>query len=195
MLKILNTWDTDVFLAINGWHNSFFDIVMSLASNILVWIPLFIIFLYYLVRQYDRRAWMILIFAGIMIAISDQTSVHLFKDVFQRLRPCHNPELENIVHLVNGHCGGQYGFVSSHAFNIFGLAVYLSMILGRKLRYFTVFVMLWAALIGYSRVYLGVHYPGDVLVGALCGSLLGWLMAKLVFYLLKKFPLNTHQGI
>jgi undecaprenyl-diphosphatase len=195
MLETLNKWDTSVFLAINGWHSNFFDTVMWLTSNTLVWIPLYIIFLYFLVRQYDRRAWIILFFTTVMIVISDQASVHLFKDVFQRLRPCHNPNLQDVVHIVKGHCGGQYGFVSSHAFNIFALAVYLSMMLGKKLKYFTPLVILWAVIIGYSRVYLGVHYPGDVIVGAACGILLGWLMGKLVRYLLVKFPINTQHGI
>ena len=195
MLETLNKWDTSVFLAINGWHSSIFDTVMWLMSNTLVWIPLYIIFLYFLVRQYDRRAWIILFFTAVMIVISDQASVHLFKDVFQRLRPCHNPNLQDVVHLVKGHCGGQYGFVSSHAFNTFSLAVYLSMMLGKKVKYFTPLVILWAVIIGYSRVYLGVHYPGDVIAGAACGILLGWLMGKLVLYLLEKFPLNTQHGI
>ena len=173
MLEWLKFIDTRVFLAINGAHNGFFDVVMFWASDRLIWIPLYLFLAYLLFRHYGRRAWILLLFAGLAITLSDQTSVHLFKQVFHRLRPCHEPSVSQLVHLVNGKCGGMYGFISSHAANSFALATYLSLLLGKKIRGFTFLMFAWALLLCYSRVYLGVHYPGDVIVGAIWGAGIG----------------------
>lgn len=176
MLEQLKSIDTAIFLAINGAHSSFFDFIMFWASNKLIWIPLYIFFAYLLFRNYGKRAWVLVIMAGVTITISDISSVHLFKDVFQRPRPCHEPSLEGLIHLVNGNCGGQYGFISSHAVNSFALTTFLSLLLGKKIRYFTFLIIAWALLLCYSRVYLGVHYPGDVIVGSIWGAGIGAAM-------------------
>ena len=114
----------------------------------------------------------------IIITISDQVSVHAFKNVFLRFRPCHDPELEGLVHIVNGKCGGEFGFYSSHASNHFALAVFLSFIFRGRLRFFTPVILLWAGVISYSRIYLGVHFPFDVLAGAIAGTVIGMLGYK-----------------
>ena len=173
MLETLNSIDTSMFLAINGAHSALFDFVMSWASEKLIWIPLYVFFAWLLYKHYGRKSILLILAAGVIIVITDQTSVYLFKNVFHRLRPCHDPSLAGMVQLVNDRCGGQYGFISSHAANSFGLAAFLALLLGKKIRYFTVSVVLWALLLCYSRVYLGVHYPGDVIVGALWGAGIG----------------------
>ena len=170
MLEQLKAIDTDLFLAINGAHSPFFDFIMYWVSDKLIWIPLYVFLAWLLYRQYGKRSWILILFAGIAVAISDQTTVHLFKNVFLRLRPCHEPSLAGMVHLVNDHCGGNYGFISSHAGNSFTLATYLSLLLGKKIRFFTPLILFWALLISYSRVYLGVHYPADVIVGGIWGA-------------------------
>jgi undecaprenyl-diphosphatase len=119
-------------------------------------------------------------------AISEQVSVHLFKEVFMRLRPCHEPELAGQVRLVTHGCGGQYGFVSTHATNSFNLAVLSALLIKRK--WFTISVFAWAILVSYSRVYVGVHYPGDILGGAILGGLIG---TSVYFLTRKVFGKNT----
>jgi undecaprenyl-diphosphatase len=173
MLEQLKSIDTDLFLAINGAHTSFFDFIMFWASDKWIWVPLYFFFAYILYRQFGKRAWVLVLMAGLAITISDLSATHLFKQVFQRPRPCHEPSLEGIIHLVNGHCGGKYGFISSHASNSFALATFLSLLLGKKIRFFTPLMIAWALLLCYSRIYLGVHYPGDVIVGAIWGAGLG----------------------
>ncbi len=175
VLEFLNHLDTDLFLLINGWHGSFFDVFMVYVSARFFWIPFYLVLLYLLVREQKKRSWLALVAIVVLITLSDQISVHAFKEVFQRLRPCHNDSLALMVHTVEG-CGGKYGFISSHASNSFALAFFLTALLRDRYRWIVWVMYGWAILTIYSRVYLGVHYPGDVLAGALVGSLLGWVV-------------------
>ncbi len=184
-LNMLNTWDTDLFLILNGAHNSFWDFIMFWASDKFIWIPVYALFLFILWRKYSSKIWIVMLFAALLIFLSDQISVHLFKDVFQRLRPCNDPALEGMVHLVNGKCGGSFGFYSSHASNIFAIAVFVISLLGKKNLWMLLLILIWADLIAYSRIYLGVHYPGDVIAGVVAGSLMGWMLARFLKNLLK----------
>jgi len=185
-LHTLDSWDKDLFLALNGAHSSFWDTIMWWSSDKFIWIPVYLLFLYLLWRQYRGKIWVIMIFAALLIFLSDQISVHLFKDVFHRLRPCHEPGLEGMVYIVNGKCGGSYGFYSSHASNIFAIAVFVISMYKRHCPSLILGIFLWAGLIAYSRIYLGVHYPGDVIAGAIAGSCLGWIIARFLKNLLEK---------
>lgn len=185
-LNMLNTWDTDLFLILNGAHNSFWDFIMFWASDKFIWIPVYALFLFLLWRKYYSKIWIVILFAALLIFLSDQISVHLFKDVFQRLRPCNDPALDGMVHLVNGKCGGSFGFYSSHASNIFAIAVFVISLLGKKNPWMILLILIWAGLIAYSRIYLGVHYPGDVIAGAMVGSLLGWMVVRFLKNVLRK---------
>ncbi len=187
--------DEQLFLFFNGMHSSFFDEVMWWVSDTFIWAPFYIL-LYVIilrkrwgnnVRNY-KTAVLVLLVAGLTILLTDQLTSGFMKPFFERLRPSHEPGLEGLVHLVadeNGNLyrGGTYGFASSHAANAFAIAVYVaSLIRGRVI---WVVMIFWAALVAYSRIYLGVHYPGDVLAGAAIGSLIAWLTTK-IYYRLEK---------
>jgi undecaprenyl-diphosphatase len=177
-LDQLDAWDRAVFLLLNGAHTPWLDPVMLAVSDMLLWFPLYILFLYLLQRRYGWKglAWSVPVIA-VMILCSDKGSVLLFKENFTRLRPCHQPALEGLVHLVPDGCGGRFGFISSHASNHFAIAVFMIGALRMRPRVVVPALLFWATLIAYSRVYLGVHYPGDVFVGALYGSLIGLVFA------------------
>ena len=169
--------DQQLLLYLNSLNSPFWDQVMYAISGKFLWIPLYLAILIYLGYTYKRKFLVILLFIILGITIADQTSVHLFKNMFQRLRPCHEPALEGMVHLVRGECGGLYGFVSSHATNSFYVAVFSLLFIRR--RWYTVSIIIWALVVGYSRIYLGVHYPGDVICGSLLGALVGWFVYTL----------------
>jgi len=178
--------DTHLFLAINGMHTDTWDNIMWWISGKYTWWPFYLLVLGYL--GYTGR-WQLLpmiLFIALGITLTDQTSVHLFKNVFHRLRPCHEPLLEGMVHIVNNKCGGQYGFISSHASNAFGVAL---LVIGWTRKHWITAVMLtWAMLIAYSRVYLGVHYPGDVIAGGVWGAVCGWILGLLYRWMRSSIP-------
>ncbi|NJM14748.1 MAG: phosphatase PAP2 family protein [Bacteroidales bacterium] len=126
----------------------------------------------WIIFRFRWKSIAIVISIALAITLADQVSVKLFKNVFERLRPCHNESIMHLVHTVNNKCGGQFGFVSSHAANTFALASILYQII--KKQWFTIMIFCWAGLVAYSRIYLGVHYPADIAGGALLGVLIGW---------------------
>ena len=192
MLEKLIQLDIDLFVYLNGKHSIYMDLLMYWISDKWIWIPLYIVFLYLLVRHYGVKSiWVFLLSVALLITLSDQGSVKLFKNVFERLRPC-NPEspVAHVVHIVKARCGGGYGFISSHATNTAALGIFLISFLGKKIKLFTPLVVFWFLLVGYSRIYLGVHYPGDVLGGFIFGSFLGWAIAKLTKFVLYKLDYN-----
>ncbi|MDR2887221.1 MAG: phosphatase PAP2 family protein [Bacteroidales bacterium] len=176
LLNIISL-DQQLLLYINSLNSPFWDEVMYVISGSLVWVPLYLAILTFTAIRYRKKFFVILPFIILAIALADLSSVHLFKNIVQRLRPCHEPALEGLVHIVRGKCGGAYSFVSSHAANCFCAATVSSLFLGK--RWFSTAMVCWAAIIGYSRIYLGVHYPGDVICGAALGFIVGWGVFRL----------------
>jgi len=185
---MLEHYDQQLLLFLNSHHTPFWDAVMYTLSGRIIWAPLYLAILIYLGYTYRRKFLVILLFVIIAITLSDQISAHVFKNLFQRLRPCHDPVIGGMVHLVKGECGGMYGFVSSHAANSFMVALFSLMFIRR--RWYTISILAWASAIGYSRIYLGVHYPGDVICGAILGALIGWGVYRLYDLTDKKILVN-----
>lgn len=190
MIEWLISFDKDLFLTLNGLHNGFFDFLMWWISKGITWLPLHVLVAYLLIKQYGVKGWIIMLFTAVLITMTDQSSVQLFKNVFERLRPCHNPEFEGLVHIVNNKCGGKYGFVSSHSANYFGIFTYMFLWLRKSHPVFSWFLILCAAIIAYSRVYLGVHYPADIVGGALLGVACAFIAFYMCRFLLSRLPLK-----
>lgn len=192
MLEFLQEIDQAILLAVNSWNSPFWDNVMWWISGKYSWWPFYLALLVYIFWQKNwKEALFILLSVILLITLSDQTSVHLFKEVFERPRPSYHPVLTDQLHYVNNYKGGKYGFISSHASNTFSVAFFLVLVFRR--RWLTFILIFWAALVSYSRMYLGVHYFFDVFVGALWGMLLGFIIYKL-FLLTKEKLLQKHQG-
>src|SRR5450759_2724918 len=174
---MLERLDQQLFLFLNSLNSPFWDQVMHAISGKVIWAPLYLSILIFLGIKYKRKFLIILLFLILAVTLADQFSVQLLKNLVQRLRPCHEASREGLVHLVNGECGGKFGFVSSHAANSFNVAL-ISLLFIKK-RWFTISIILWALVVGYSRIYLGVHYPGDVICGSILGALIGWSIYRL----------------
>lgn len=187
MIEYLMDIDADALLAVNGLHDLFQDsfwwLVTAKWSSALLLLAL----LWILLHQNRRHTLLVLAMLVLAVLVADQVSSGLIKHLVGRLRPTHDPSLESMVHVINGYRGGLYGFVSSHAANSFAIATLTSLIMRHRLVAFSLFS--WALLQCYSRMYLGVHYPGDILGGIVVGVLAGWLVWLLMRWLQRRFNL------
>ncbi len=172
--------ELNLFFAINHAHHSVLDVFMMAVSSRWTWMPLYVLLLFLIWRKFKGRTLEIVIYIALLIALSDQGSV-LVKNTVARLRPCHNLALKAIVNTPDG-CGGKYGFISSHASNAMALSVFIILLFSKSNRKYTSFMLLYAFLIGYSRIYLGAHYPSDILGG----YLLGTTIAAFIYYVAAK---------
>ncbi|MDR0941704.1 MAG: phosphatase PAP2 family protein [Bacteroidales bacterium] len=179
MLETLELVDRNILLAINAANASWADTLFWYISKPWASIPLYVATIYILYKKFRaKQASMYLLCIVLSIALADLISVHAFKNVFMRYRPTHNVEIADMIHIVNGYRGGMYGFVSSHAANMWAFCI--AAILCVRNRTFTIISIIWAALVCYSRMYLGVHYPADIIGGALLGAAIAFLISKLV---------------
>lgn len=154
-----------------GWQNDIFDAVMPILRNKYTWYPFYLFLLGFLLLNYRLKGVFIVLGLALVIGLSDSTSSHLIKKNVQRARPCKLYDQPKDIHLLVG-CGSGYSFPSSHAANHFSMAVFLLLSLGRVFRRIKIPLLLWAACVSFAQVYVGVHYPLDVVAGALAGSLL-----------------------
>lgn len=185
-------WDEELFLSLNQMGQAFWDPFWLRMSEVFIWIPLYIalLVLVFWIFKWRSSFWIVL-FLILNVLATDQGSVQLFKEQFKRPRPCHEEHLQAEIRLVKGSCGGAYGFISSHASNTFGLAFFLGLLFRRRFPWLYYSLLFWAALVAYSRIYLGVHYPGDILAGALFGALCG---TGLYLILDRWFPIEQRRS-
>ena len=185
-MEALGTLDERFFLFLNGLHTDWMDKVMIAVTQMWVWLPLYLLMVYWTVKQYGKRCWWIFIALGIVVLCSDQLSAHVCKPLFQRLRPCYNVDLQDLIYLPKGMAGGKYGFVSSHAANTFAIAAFMTAALRKNRAWVGIVLYLWAFISSYSRIYLGFHYPGDIFCGAVLGILVGLILWKVFQLVLLK---------
>ena len=192
-MDALSTIDSDLFLFLNGLHADWMDGVMALITKMWVWFPLYLLLIYWTVKQYGKRCWWVFLAVAIVVLCSDQLSAHVCKPLFHRLRPCYNTDLQDLIHLPKGLAGGKYGFVSSHAANTFAVASFLTAALRKNHKWMGIVLYLWAFISSYSRIYMGYHYPGDILCGAILGILIGLTLWKVFQYLVVKKVWKSEQ--
>ena len=179
-MEALLELDRNLLLYFNEFSSPLFDNFFWVVTSVMIWVPMYAAILYVIVKEQGIKAIIAILALALMVTLCDQISANVFKDGFERLRPSREGANEGLLNIINGYRGGKYGFVSSHATNSFGLAVLTSLLF--RYRWYTVFIVFWAVLNSYSRVYMGVHYPGDILGGLILGSLIGWF----VYWLYKK---------
>ena len=177
-MESLSHIDSDLFLFLNGLHTGWTDKVMVLITDMWAWIPIYLLLIYWSVKQYGKRCWWVFLAVALVILCTDQLASHVCKPFFHRLRPCYNTDFQDLIYLPKGMAGGKYGFVSSHAANTFGLAAFLTPVLKRFNPWTAIVLFLWAVISSYSRIYIGYHYPGDILCGAILGVLIGLILWK-----------------
>ena len=178
-------WDKKLLLFLNSFHFAWLDPVMFFLTKTFIWLPLYAFLIFLIFKNYKKQGWFVLLGAAITILLANEITSSLMKPFFARLRPSQDPSLQGLVHLVNGYKGGLYGFASSHAANTFGTALFVWLVLKPFYRWIG-WIFLWAALMTYTRIYLGVHYPGDILVGEMVGLASGWVAFQISKWILNK---------
>lgn len=179
MIEFIEKIDVDFLLWINGNHSEFWDNIMWFASGKLTWLPFYIALLSLLIWKYKKDAILMILLIALLITMSDQLASGIFKPLFERLRPSHNPDLINKLHFVNDYRGGKFGFISSHAANVFSLAIYLSKLTYERIKWLPFILLPWAVFVSISRVYLGVHYTTDIIVPAILSIPLALIIARI----------------
>lgn len=179
MLDSLIHYDTELFLFLNNLGTNQWDGFWLFITNKLSAIPLYILILYFSYKYYGiKKTALAVLIIVLLIAVTDQTA-NLFKYGFKRLRPCHDEQISQMVRLVKESCGGLYSYFSAHAANSMAIALFFSLLFKNKNKIFTIILFAWALLAAYSRVYIGVHFPLDILTGIGVGVIYGFLFFKL----------------
>lgn len=180
MLETLIDWDHQLFFFLNGLHTEWLDTFMYWYTNKKVWIPFYILLIVWMIKEYKWKGLIFVLAVAASVGLADLIISGFMKPFFERYRPSRDPQWEGLVHIVRGHTGGRFGFASAHAGTAFALATFIYLLFREKYKW-VIWMFLWASLMSYTRVYIGVHYPGDIIVGGIIGAILGWL-----FYLLAK---------
>jgi undecaprenyl-diphosphatase len=194
MLEQILHYDTDLFLYLNGLGSEVWDKFWMFYTTKYNWIPLYAVLLYLMFKKKNTKMFILtLIVIALLITFTDSIT-NLFKHhLVKRLRPCYNVELEGLFRLVKSHCGGLHGYFSGHASNSMAVAVFVGLTLRAKYKYLIFILLFWASVMAYSRVYIGVHYPLDLISGMIFGAFAGYIFYKLDDYLQTRFRLQDAQ--
>jgi len=192
-LQHLLELDKDLLLYFNGFHADWLDPLMLLATKTIFWLPLYLFLIYLIIRYKKWDTVYFLLGVAISIVLTDQITSGFMKPFFARLRPSHEPSLEGLLHIVNNYRGGLYGFASGHAANTFGVAMFVFLLFRGRYHWMSV-IFLWSVFMSYTRIYLGVHYPGDIIVGIVIGLLCGWIGFLSANWLVTKFSKSKPSG-
>ncbi len=189
MIDSLKLIDKTILLAINSFHSSFLDVVMFYLSEIWIFTPLFLYLIYLIYKKMGvKKTAILIVFVALLISLCDQTATITKKSV-KRFRPTHNVEIKDNLLIVKNYRGGTYGFFSGHAANTFGIAMFLFLLFSKQTKASRFVFFIWAGLVSYSRMYLGVHYPSDIFAGMLVGLFFGFV----VYQLQKLYFLRTYD--
>lgn len=186
--------DKSVLLAINSHYNDYFDVFMMWVSDKWIWVPMYCTIFYIVVKTKKIESVIIVLGLVLTVVLCDQFSASVCKPLFHRFRPAQDPEIGSLCHVVCGYGTSLYGFVSSHAANTIGVAVFFSLVFRNKL--FEMFIFFWAIINCYSRMYLAAHYLGDIVCGAIVGALFGWFcywLYQKTLVLMPQFRYNQHK--
>lgn len=187
MLDQLLQYDRELFLFLNNLGSESWDGFWMIYTTKFYWTPLYAILLYLIYKNENKRSFLVILaITFLMVLFTDQIT-NLFKHGLERYRPCHEASLQNVMRLVKPSCGGKFGFFSGHASNSMAVAVFVGLLLRQKYQYLIFMLLPWAAAMGYSRIYIGVHYPLDVLCGMTFGALSGYSFYRLLKYLVNRF--------
>ena len=181
MITEIRQWDESLFLFLNSLRLDWMDPIMKTLTGTYIWIPLYVLLIYFIFKIYGMAGFWYVGATVLLILLADKFTSGFMKPYFERLRPCHDPRWEGIIHTYAG-CGGKYGFASSHASNTFAVATYMFLVFRGRIQRMG-WLFLWAAVVAYTRIYLGVHYPMDIFVGGLIGVCSGWIVFSLVEWL------------
>ena len=194
LIDKLLPFERELFFTLNGSNSELLDNVVWTYTGVLTWLPMILFILYIAFRnQKLTEALLVVVSIVLLVVLTDQFSSSIVKPLFKRNRPTHHPDFMNFVDIVRGYRGGQYGFMSGHATNGMGLAVLLSLLFRNKL--VTLFMLLWAILSSYARVYLGVHFISDIVAGLFFGALIGLLVYKVYKFCRVRFFKIAHNNI